>query len=239
MAALRSFSRWLVDSRHLEVDPWSHISLRIRKPRTLPRPVNTDDLRLLLAHLSTAAALTPRKTPSRLAHPHDATTLLAVLVMLATGLRVSELASIRCSDIDLAQYSIRVRGKGSRERTVFVPDPWTRDLIDTYMTWRSSHANSHSYLLLSRTGGPITAAAIRARLQGAAVKAGISTRVVPHMLRHSAAKHLLESGVDIRYVQRLLGHASLSTTEIYTHVSDTALRRMMTEAKRPGALHEK
>ena len=231
MAALRSFCRWLRESEVLENDPWAQISLEVRKPRTLPRPVDTADLRRLLDHLARSSGLRGKNLPKPpLSRSYEATTLLAVILMLATGLRVGEVAGIRCADIDLADSRIRVRGKGSRERTVFLPDPWTQRLVGAYMNTRASLGIVHQHLLFSHTGRPVTPAAIRTRLSKAGNDARLIRRVTPHMLRHSAATNLIESGVDIRYVQRLLGHASLSTTEIYTHVSDVALRRMVTEA---------
>jgi site-specific recombinase XerD len=231
VAALRSFFRWLKENEGLEDDPWAQISIKVRRPRTLPRPVDTADLRRLLDHLARAAQLRGKSVPTPLlSRPHEATTLLAVTLMLATGLRVSEVASIRCIDLDLADSSLRVRGKGSRERTVFLPDVWIQHLVSAYLDTRASLGVAHQHLLFSRTGRLITPAAIRTRLTKASSDARLQRRVTPHMLRHSAATHLIESGVDIRYVQRLLGHASLSTTEIYTHVSDTALRRVVTEA---------
>lgn len=231
VAALRSLFRWLKESQIIESDPWAQISLKVRKPRTLPRPVDTADLRRLLDHLAFRSGLRGKSLPKPLlSRPSEATTLLAVTLMLATGLRVSEVSGIRCVDLDLADSSVRVRGKGSRERTVFLPDPWTQHLVGAYFDTRARLAVTHQYLLFSHTGKPVTAAAIRTRLTKAGTDAQLVRRVTPHMLRHSAATHLIESGVDIRYVQRLLGHASLSTTEIYTHVSDVALRRKVSEA---------
>jgi site-specific recombinase XerD len=231
LATLRSFIGWLRERDILDSDPWVQISLRVRKPRTLPRPVDTADLRRLLDHLTRTSALRGRKLPEPpLTRPYEATTLLAVSLMLATGLRVSEVAGLRCIDLDRADSTIRVRGKGSRERTVFLPDAWSQHLVNAYFETRSHLRITHQHLLFSKAGGPVTPAAIRTRLTRASRDAQLLRRVTPHMLRHSAATHLIESGVDIRYVQRLLGHASLSTTEIYTHVSDVALRHMVTQA---------
>ena len=231
LAAIRSFSNWLLANDLLEVDPWLQASITIKKARRLPRPVPTSDLTMLLEYLCSVAAIPRRNfTQKRLKRPHDATTLLAVVIMFTTGLRVSEAMSIRCTDVSLEDRSIRVMGKGSRERTVFVPDRWMTQLLNSYLSTRQHLKIEHPYLLFNRKGAPMTTAAMRARLATATKDAGIITSITPHMLRHSAATQLLESGVDIRYVQRLLGHASLSTTEIYTHVSDFALRRMITQA---------
>ena len=143
--------------------------------------------------------------------------------MLTTGVRVGELVAIRVEDVDLSNQSIYVIGKGRRERIVYLPSVWLRDLIAAYLLTREASQVGHEHLLFSSPLSPLSTVWVRSRLATAASAAGIR-RVTPHMLRHSAATQLIESGVDIRFVQRLLGHASLSTTEIYTHITNDALR---------------
>lgn len=231
IASVRSFCEWLHASQLVSDDLRPEIYMRVKRPKTLPRPVPATELTRLLRFLCNAAGLR-RQAPvgSVLEQPHEATTLLAVALMYATGLRVSEVVGMRCLDLDLAERSICVLGKGSRERRVFFPEGWITHLVSAYLQTRERRPIAHAYLLFNRNGGPLTAPAMRARLATVARKAGLRQRVTPHMLRHSAATQLVESGVDIRYVQRLLGHASLSTTEIYTHVSDLALRREVAKA---------
>jgi site-specific recombinase XerD len=231
VAATRSFTNWLSAGHMLTVEPWSDVHLQLRRARSLPRPVPTDDLACLLAYLCEAASISQiRRAPKVLSRPHETTTLLAVAIMLATGLRVSEVAGIKCTDVGLPERSVVVTGKGSRERTVFLPSQWLTVLVDSYLRSRTRLHINHQWLLFNSVGGPLTAPAMRMRLAKAGDCAGLKRHITPHMLRHSAATQLLESGVDIRYVQRLLGHASLTTTEIYTHVSDTTLRQMITQA---------
>ena len=231
MSTLRAFSRWLISTQQLDMDPWTQVAVHIRKSRTLPRPIPPSDLKRLLSFLSQAAELSSSSTNrSAFVRPNDVTTLLAVALMFATGLRVGEVVGIRWLDVDISSYSIRVMGKGFRERTVFLPDHWMMHLLGTYLDTRLHLGITHEHLLFNCAGKPLTAAAVRARLARVTSEAGIQRHITPHMLRHSAATQLIESGVDIRYVQRLLGHASLSTTEIYTHVSDLALRQMVTQA---------
>jgi site-specific recombinase XerD len=150
--------------------------------------------------------------------------------MVATGVRVHEVVSFRCQDIDLVGRTIRLVGKGRRERQVFLTNDWITDLAGAYLRVRDTLDLSHSCLLFNLHYEPLTTAAMRSRLAKAAQAAGLKSHVTPHMLRHTAATQLIEAGVDIRYIQRLLGHASLSTTEIYTHVSDRALRRVISDA---------
>jgi integrase/recombinase XerD len=189
------------------------------------------ELNLLLDHLCRAAGLQAKSVPEvTFSRPENGTTLLAVGLMLVTGVRVSELVAITCPDLDLSNGTIRVTGKGRRERTVYLAGPWISQLCRVHIATREQLSPRHQFLLLNQAGGPLSPAAMRTRLAVAGRRAGLRRHITPHMLRHSAATQLLECGVDIRYVQRLLGHASITTTELYTHVTDRALRRMISDA---------
>jgi integrase/recombinase XerD len=144
--------------------------------------------------------------------------------MTATGLRVSELCGLRVRQVDLSVGQIRVLGKGARERVVIITSGEIRELIRKYLEARSTVREPEASLLINARGRPVTPQYLRQQLRALSKKAGLSRHVTPHMLRHTAATLLIEGGVDIRYVQRLLGHASIATTQIYTHVSDVALR---------------
>jgi site-specific recombinase XerD len=231
IAGIRSFSQWLQASKLIDSDPWFETPLRLSASRTLPRSVPEAELRLLLSYLAEAAGLTTRVASREvLRRTDERTTLLAVGLMIATGVRVSELVALNCADIDLSSGTVRVTGKGRRERTVYLPGRWIAGLCQTHIAIRDQLAPDHQFLLFNRECDPLSPAAVRARLAVAARSAGLKRHITPHMLRHSAATQLLESGVDIRYVQRLLGHASITTTEIYTHVTDQALHRVITNA---------
>lgn len=231
-SALRGLSRWLFAQDLISGDPWTGTTFATGPARKLPRTLPAGDLDRLLNLLKQLAGL-----DSTIIHPgiikkkpHESTTLLAVTLMVSTGVRVHEVVGFNCEDVDLASRAIRLMGKGRRERQVFLTNDWITDLTAAYLQAREDFSLSHSLLLFNLRFGALTTAAMRSRLSKAARAAGIKQRVTPHMLRHTAATQLIEAGVDIRYIQRLLGHASLSTTEIYTHVSDRALRRVVSEA---------
>jgi integrase/recombinase XerD len=171
-----------------------------------------------------------------LRRPTETTTLLATALMVATGARVHEVVDLRCTDIDLSGRSLRITGKGRRQRQVYLTNDWITGLTEAYIEARRALAITHPQLLFNSHHDVLTASALRTRLVKAAQNAGLGTRVTPHMLRHSAATQLIEAGVDIRFIQRLLGHASLTTTEIYTHVSDGALSRVVSDADVLGRL---
>lgn len=240
ISALRGFSKWLLAQGLIESDPWPGASIAAGRGRKLPRVLSAADVDRLLSLLRQIAGLGSGGARPNIVrnHPHESTTLLAVALMVSTGVRVHEVVSFKYQDIDLVGRAIRLIGKGSRERQVFLTNDWITDLTGAYLQVRSSLDLPHSRLLFNAQYDVLTTAAMRSRLAKAARAAGIPQRVTPHMLRHTAATQLIEAGVDIRYIQRLLGHASLSTTEIYTHVSDRALKRVLSEADVLGRLTE-
>ena len=230
-SALRGFCQWLLSRRLLGADPWVGASVTVGRSRKLPRLLPTHELDRLILFLRETAGVDDTSDPDQvLDRPHQTTTLLAVTLMVATGVRVNEVVSVRCRDIDLAGRTVRIVGKGRRERQVFLTNDWIKGLTQAYLNTRSVLGVEHPRLLFNWHHDPLTEAAMRSRLVKAARDAGLAARVTPHMLRHTAATQLIEAGVDIRYIQRLLGHASLSTTELYTHVSDRALRRVVSGA---------
>jgi site-specific recombinase XerD len=237
VSAVRGFCRWLRTEELLDGDPALDLSVTGVRVRQLPSVVPASELERLIAHLRRNVTLGDAiGERAVLGNPHQSTTLLAVALMLATGARVQEVVDIRSADVDVASRTLRLMGKGRREREVYLTNRWVADLTCSYLGARDSLEIRHAQLLFNRRLLPLSPQAMRGRLSKAAHAAGLRCRVTPHMLRHSAATQLIEAGVDIRYIQRLLGHASLSTTEIYTHVSDSALRTAVSDADVLGRL---
>ena len=145
-------------------------------------------------------------------------------LLFSTGLRVSELTALD-SDIDMSRDELSVRGKGDKVRVVFLSDD-AKDAVRTYLKARK---DMHEALFVNHAAGKkanerITTRSVERMIKIYAAKAGITKKVTPHVLRHSFATDLLSNGADIRSVQQLLGHASINTTQIYTHVTDAHLR---------------
>lgn len=234
LCSARLYCRWLVRQGHVETDPFLQIDLQIRPPKALPRALSDGELSSLVSHLTSAAADVGMRTE---AHRFGSrTTLVASVFCLATGVRVGELTSMRVTSLDLRRGAARIMGKGSRERTVYFASSWILKAVRDYLRQRQASRPRHAFLWLNTRGERLSAEAFRGRLARAARGAGIQRTVTPHMLRHTAATKLVEAGVDIRYVQRLLGHRSLSTTELYTHVADEALRSHLRRADVVGRL---
>jgi len=148
---------------------------------------------------------------------------LMALVLYSAGVRVGELVQLRIEDLDVERGLIRVRnGKGAKDRYTL----YSQQLADTVAMYRKLYAPSAYLFTGRRNDRPISTRTVQKVLSGAARRAGLEKHVTPHTLRHSFATHLLEQGVDMRYIQELLGHASSRTTEIYTHVTQPALLRI-------------
>jgi integrase/recombinase XerD len=152
-------------------------------------------------------------------------------LLYATGLRVSELVSLKVQDINLQAGYLMTMGKGGKERVVPMGDSSRRHLEDYLIRSRpcADKQNVSKYLFLTRLGDGMSRQAFWNLIRKRAFESGIQKRISPHTLRHSFATHLLENGADLRSVQLMLGHADLSTTQIYTHVTRERLKRLHAE----------
>jgi site-specific recombinase XerD len=159
-----------------------------------------------------------------------------VQLMVATGMRVGELCKLKLDDLSPDCTTVRIHGKGARDRVAYVTDSNLRRELHRLIADRRKTLNGVEALFVNRYGAQMRPQSVRSKLRRLAKEAGLARRVTPHMLRHTAATLLIETGVDIRFVQRLLGHSSIATTEIYTHVSDEALRITLERADVLGTL---
>lgn len=161
-------------------------------------------------------------------------------LMYACGLRVSELVALQLQDIDFYDQVLHITGKGDKQRIVPFYD-LAKDLVQRYLkevreSWLQQE--HHPFVFVNQRGAPLTSRGVQYLMQKHAEAMGLGMRIHPHMFRHSFATHLLDNGADLRVVQELLGHASLSTTQIYVHVSQERLKRSY-EAAHPRAKKEK
>lgn len=205
LSAIRSFYRFIIAERYADADP-SAIIDSPRIPRPLPVVLGVADIDAMLAEAPDDTALGMRDSA-----------LLAT--MYAAGLRVSEVCTLHTADLSLDPGHVRVTGKGQKQRLVPLGDI-ARDLCRRYLEdGRPRLRPRVDHVFVSRTGGSLSRQAVWRRVRHYARCAGAAAGTSPHKLRHSFATHLLEGGADLRAVQVMLGHADISTTEIYTHVS--------------------
>lgn len=217
VASVRAFLR-ATDSK-LGLETFSAWRLAIKMPKRLPKAIAKNELQQLLVGADKHASAGLCEV-----------TRLCLSLLAATGLRVSELCALRIGQVRPASGEIKVLGKGARERVVIVANSRVRQALSDYIASIGGDVDSESPLFRNAAGRPLTPQCLRLRLHSVVRRTRLGRSVTPHMLRHTAATLLLEGGVDIRFVQRLLGHASIATTQIYTHVSDMALRTALERA---------
>jgi len=221
-AAARAFTRHLHRRGLLQDDPGLLLGTPKRQ-RDLPDVLSQDDAARLLDKMDVQGPVGLRD--------------LAVLELLyGTGVRVSELCGLDIDDLDTGRGTVRVHGKGNRERIVPVGEPAARAIQDWLRAGRPELAteNSGPALFLGTRGGRLHPTSARRIVHARIAEVGDMPDLSPHGLRHSAATHLLEGGADLRSVQEILGHASLQTTQIYTHVSAERLKQVHRQAHPRG-----
>lgn len=224
IVTLRSYFRWLCESEQDRKSPFEGLRLELKIPQRLPRPIDRPTLGALFRssrHLIELDVERTAKAATRFTSQH--VNGLVARLLVVTGMRIGEITGLLVGDVSGAGSQIRVRGKGARERTVYVTN---RRLLDDFrIYWEARYRNSGPTgpVFLNSRGTRLSEAAFRKRLRAISKSLLIEPHLTPHRFRHSAATLLVEEGVDIRIVQRLLGHASISTTELYTKVSDNSL----------------
>ncbi len=218
LSAIRSFYRYLVREGILSASPVQKTSSP-KLDKRLPSFLTTDEVTRLL------------EAPD-VSTPQGQRDCALLELLYASGLRVSELANLKLEQVNLDSREIRVWGKGAKERMVLMGEPAAKALTAYLNQGRLELSGNKrsSALFLNRYGERLTERSVQSTLEKYAGIAGIGKRIHPHMLRHTFATHLLDGGADLRVVQELLGHASLSSTQIYTHVSKSQAKKVYLSA---------
>ncbi len=218
LAAVRSFYDYLFRRGEVTQNP-AELLPNPRSDSRLPHVLSPEEMRTLLERIPTGSAL-------------DARDRAMLEIAYSGGLRCSEMVGLDVRSIDFEGETVRVRGKGGKERIVPLGEP-AQQAVATYLErWRPGLVSDpdEQALLLSKSGRRLSPSDVTRRLDRWVREAAIGGRVSPHALRHSFATHLLEGGADLRAIQELLGHASVSTTQIYTRVDSARLRRAYGQA---------
>lgn len=229
IVCVKAFYRYMEIENIIEYNPFHKIILKYKEPVTLPKTIPLEIVYKLLshAHQKYRQAVTISQTEITLRD------VLIIELLFSTGMRISELTHLETSDLNLRNDTVRIVGKGAKERIMCITNTEIKKMINKYLGIRNSCSN---YIFLNRLGNRLSEQSVRNMLSRYAREAGISMHITPHMFRHTFATELHNADVDIRYIQQLLGHSSISTTQIYTHISTSKMGEILRE-KHPRNHH--
>jgi integrase/recombinase XerD len=226
VATLKAFFGYLERDETIAVTPFRKMEVKIKETRRVPRTIPLAELERLFRHLYAEQSAGSRSGVGEFVLLRDTAVVEAIF---ATGARVSEICHLGVDDVDLDDGWVRILGKGARERVVQICDASVVAALKAYRAVREAVApGGGAYFFLNRQGRRLSEQSVRTLLRAHASRAGVDGPVRPHLLRHSVATLLLEEGVDIRHIQHLLGHSSIATTQIYTHVNARNQREVLT-----------
>lgn len=230
VATLKALFHFLEREDAIALNPFRKMEVRIKETRRLPRTIPLSDLKRLFKYLYRLKQGHP--DPNSYSYKALIRDIAVLETLFATGARVAEVCHLKDQDVDLRRGRVKILGKGGRERILQLGGEEALAAIRGYRTLWAEEVEKNGYFFHNRLGGRLSEQSVRDRLRRHAAGAALEGSVTPHMLRHSVATLLLEEGVDIRYIQQLLGHTSILTTQIYTEVRDRENRRLLA-AKHP------
>ena len=217
IASLKAFFHYMEYQELIDENPFSKLDIHFREPKFLPKTIPFHSIQKFLSTLYKEKELAESEYQL-----HCSIRDIAVIELLfATGMRISELCSLKPSDIDLESKNILIYGKGSKERILQLGNQEVISALILYQQTFQEDIAACGYFFVNRLKHKLSDQSVRFMINHYTELAGISQHITPHMFRHSFATLMLEQDVDIRYIQQMLGHSSISTTEIYTHVSNT------------------
>lgn len=228
IASLKAFFSFLEKKDYIEKNPMHKIQTKFREPKTLPKTIPLNTIETLLStmyrHKNTAKTTYQKKCITR--------DIAVIELLFATGMRISELCSLRPSDVNLRAKAILIYGKGAKERKIHIGNDAVISIINEYEQNFETDMVQCGYFFVNRLKKRLSEQSVREMINKYASLAATNMHITPHMFRHSFATYLLESDVDIRYIQEMLGHSSINITEIYTHVA-MAKQKNILETKHP------
>lgn len=214
IASIKAYYSYLEYEEIISFSPFIKIRTQIKEPKMLPRIIQKEYLnsifKCLSNHLNTANTEYKKKLAVR--------NIAVIELLFSTGIRISELCNIRLKDIDFHDRSLKIFGKGSKERVLYLGSDQVINSLKRYLEFNNID-DENNYLFLSKFNTRLSEQSIRILLKNIENELKLSVHITPHMFRHTFATTLLEKEVDIRYIQNILGHSSISTTQIYTHVT--------------------
>lgn len=225
IASIKAFYSYLEYEEIIAFSPFRKVRTKIKEPKTLPKIIQKDYLdkifQGLFNDLNTAKTDYKKKLAIR--------NIAIIELLFSTGIRISELCNIHIEDINFQDRSLKIYGKGSKERVLYLGNDQVLQFLKKYIELNEDSHQENNYLFLNKFNTQLSEQTVRILLKNIEHKLNLSIHITPHMFRHTFATILLEKDVDIRYIQNILGHSSISTTQIYTHVTYPKKKEIMIE----------
>jgi integrase/recombinase XerD len=231
IATIKAMFNYLEFEDKISINPLRKMRIKIKVPRTLPKVMDLREVNKIFR----AAYTTNMKQGETLSFSSMEVlrNIVVIELLFATGARVSEIANLRKENIDLTSGSVSIKGKGNKERFIHICNNESLKVLKEYnVIFSEKIKDSGGFFLINRLGNKLSDQSIRQIVKNLAKKAGLQRKITPHVFRHSFATLLLEKDVDIKYIQTLLGHSSIMTTQIYTHVN-RAKQKQILRTKHP------
>ena len=223
IASIKALFHYLEIEEIIELNPFHKIQIKYKEPFILPKTISIKNIEIIFNY----AYEQYKKSTTSYSQIVALRNVLILELLFATGMRISELCSLKPNQFDFNDYIIKIYGKGSKERLIQICNENVRRLIDKYRL--SMKIESNSFFFINRLNKRLSEQSVRYMISKYAENAQITNHITPHMFRHSFATLLLEEDVDIRYIQQMLGHSSITTTQIYTHTSIEKQRSILTD----------
>ena len=228
IASLKAFFHYLEYREVVILNPFNKIQIKFREPTVLPKIIPLLTVESFLSTIYTCR----RQAPTAYQRKNALRDAAIIELLFATGMRISELCSLKAGDISLSDRSLLIYGKGNKERRMQIGNDDVLHVLAEYHNTFHNKSTSNGVFFINQNQTPVSDQAVRRMINKYVSLAAIDLHITPHMFRHTFATSLLEADVDIRYIQEMLGHSSINITEIYTHVALSKQRDILT-AKHP------
>lgn len=222
IASLKAFYRYMEIEDIIEINPFHKITLKYKEPITLPKTIPIESIKDILKY----SYRTLENANSNYQYMVALRNTTIIELLFSTGMRVSEISHLKRKSLDLQSNTIYIYGKGSKERIMCIANDKVSRLLTEYIKICNCE---NDYVFINKLGNRYSEQSIRNMINDYAKLAGVNQHITPHMFRHTFATALLDENVNIRYIQQLLGHSSITTTQIYTHISTNKIRHILEE----------
>jgi integrase/recombinase XerD len=227
IATIKALFNFLEFEDKILLNPFRKMKIQIREPKNLPNVMNIQEVERIIKHVYKASQSI--RNVNSYAYAESIRNIAVIELLFATGVRVSELSNLKEEHFDMSTGHIKVRGKGDKERIIQVCNKESIMVLKEYYgLFRNKIKTCGGYYFTNRLNKKLSEQSIRFLIKKYATKAGLGRRITPHTFRHSFATLLLEEDVDIKYIQSMLGHSSILTTQIYTHVNNERQKNILT-----------